>query len=381
MKFLYIAPRYHTNQMAVMKGLREHGHEVCFISHYTAIIEDYDCVQPIVLGYALWYRAFDWLYVNVLHRRDLDANVFKIRHGFPPVRKLWRTIEAFRPDVVILREKSVYSMAAYLCCRRRGYPCILYNQSPYLSEPEKTDFAHRLVDRFSPRMRMTPVYGIQKPGVTAKKNDFYIPFVAEAKLGPSQREYFADDAVHILCVGKYEPRKHHLMLLEAVERLRGTYRIKAVLIGEATGRLQKEHHAQVTAYVKEHRLEDCVTVRTNVPRRDMDAEYAAADIFVIPSTREPASVSQLEAMGFSLPVICGDKNGTACYVEDGVTGYQFRDCDGEDFCRKLELLVSDREAVRRMGAAGYRAVEEKYSFRQYYDGIMEILGKIQKEGI
>ena len=45
MKFLYVAPRYHTNQMDIMQGLTQLGHEVRFISHYAAIIEDYSCVD------------------------------------------------------------------------------------------------------------------------------------------------------------------------------------------------------------------------------------------------------------------------------------------------------------------------------------------------
>ena len=120
MRFLYVAPRYHTNQMDIVKGLIEHGHEVCFISHYAAIIEDYSYVTPIVLGYSPLYRLIDWLYVKVIHRKDPTAIVFKIQHGFPPMGKLRRIIRNFQPDVVILRERSMYSMAAYHICRKLG---------------------------------------------------------------------------------------------------------------------------------------------------------------------------------------------------------------------------------------------------------------------
>ena len=120
MKFLYVAPRYHTNQMDIMKGLVERGHEVCFISHYAAIIEDYSYVTPIVLGYSKLYKVLDYLYVKVIRRKDPEAIVFKIQHGFPPVRRLKKIIARFDPDVVILRERSVYSMAAFLRCKRRG---------------------------------------------------------------------------------------------------------------------------------------------------------------------------------------------------------------------------------------------------------------------
>lgn len=379
MRFLYIAPRYHTNQMDIMKGLIEHGHEVRFISHYTAIIEDYSYVKPIVLGYSLLYRLIDFLYVKVIHRKDPEAIVFKIQHGFPPILKLRKLIKFFRPDVVILREKSVYSMVAYLLCKRQGYPCILYNQNPLWSEPAKTDLAHRIVGKLSPKLRMTPVIGVKKQGTSVKETDFFVPFIMEPQKAPHERNYFDNDSIHILCIGKYEPRKHHLMLLEIVEKLHEKYPLHLTLIGEATTDFQKEYHEKVQTYVKEHHMERFVTVKTNVPRKEMDAEYTMADIYVIPSTREMASVSQLEAMSYSLPVICSDANGTACYVEDGITGYLFKDCNQTDLQEKLDKLLSDREGICKMGAAGYHALAEKYNFDHYFNTVMQMREKILQE--
>lgn len=381
MKFLYVAPRYHTNQMDIMKGLKEQGHEVCFISHYAALIEDYSCVTPIVLGYSKLYQLIDFLYVKVIHRKDPVAIIYKIQHGFPPLRKLRKIIYEFAPDLVILRERSMYSIAAYLICKRKGYPCILYNQNPLWSGPPKRDLKHRMVDRLSPKMRMTPVMGVKKPGMSIGENDYFVPFVVEPRKAPRERTYFADDTIHILCIGKYEPRKHHLMLLEAVEKLLDGRKngIRVTLVGEATMPFQKEYCAKVRQYVAEHHLEDIVTVKTNVPRSEMETEYLTADLYVIPSTFEMASVSQLEAMSYSLPVICSDTNGTACYVEDGVTGYLFRDCDGEDLLRKLSMTVSDRDGIKRMGKAGYQTLAEKYNFKRYYDTIMEMREKILQE--
>lgn len=382
MKFLYVAPRYHTNQMDIMKGLVEHGHEVCFISHYAAIIEDYSYVTPIVLGYSKLYQALDYLYVKVIRRKDPEAIVFKIQHGFPPMRRLKKIMEQFAPDVVILRERSVYSMAACLICKRRGYPCILYNQNPLWSEPEKRDLAHRVVRRLSPALRMTPVMGVKRQGTSIKDNDYFVPFVVNPQRAPGERSYFAKDRIHILCIGKYEIRKHHLMLLEAVENLLRREeppaggRIHVTLVGEATNHFQKEYLRQVRQYVQDHGMEDIVTVKTNVPRSAMEAEYLEADVYVIPSTREMASVSQLEAMSYSLPVICSDTNGTACYVEDGVTGYLFKDCDREELQDKLSSLLTSRDKIRKMGAAGYQSLVEKYNFDHYYNAVMMMRDKM-----
>ena len=83
-------------------------------------------------------------------------------------------------------------------------------------------------------------------------------------------------------------------------------------------------------------------------------------------------------MSYSLPVICSDTNGTACYVEDGVTGYQFTDCDRKEIQEKLDRMLSDRERMMRMGAAGYQALTEKYNFERYFETIMQIRDKVIK---
>ena len=92
MKIMYIAPRFHTNQSAVVKGWIERGDEVLFISYYTAIIEDYSCITPVVLGFSPIYKLIDKVYVDVIHRKELSAITFKIKHGFPPVFKLKKII-------------------------------------------------------------------------------------------------------------------------------------------------------------------------------------------------------------------------------------------------------------------------------------------------
>lgn len=379
MKFLYVAPRYHTNQMDIMKGLVERGDKVRFISHYAAMIEDYSYVTPIVLGYSPLYRVFDFLYMRVIHRKDPTAVVYKIQHGFPPMGKLRKLICDFKPDVVILRERSVYSMAAYSICRKKGYPCILYNQNPLWSKPAKTDLLHRMVDRLSPKIRMTPVMGTKEPGTAIRPEDYFVPFVTQPQCAPDRRQYFEGDMIHILCIGKYEIRKHHLMLLRIVEQLKEKYKIHLTLVGEATNHFQKAYCDQVRQFVSMHHMEDMVRVKTNVARRDMEREYLAADLYVIPSTLEMASVSQLEAMSYSLPVIISNTNGTSCYVEDGVTGYWFQDCDEEDLRNKAEDMLRDRGRMLRMGAAGYRAVVEKYNFENYYDTVMRMRERILQE--
>ena len=77
-------------------------------------------------------------------------------------------------------------------------------------------------------------------------------------------------------------------------------------------------------------------------------------------------------MAFSLPVICSDKNGTACYVEEGVNGFLFKDNDRASLQEKLDTLLKN-ENRDLLGEKSYHFIKEKYSFIHYYNGIKEIL--------
>ncbi len=373
MKVMYIAPRFHTNQSAIVKGWLERGDEVLFISYYTAIIEDYSCIKPVVLGFSPLYQLFDKFYVDVLRRKDLTAATFKINHGFPPIGKLHRMIKNWKPDIIIMRDRTLYTIAAYLLGPKSK--CILYNQSPVWDNPPKQDLAHKIVRKLTPKYRMTPVMGKKEPGKIVGKRTYFVPFAVEAKAPPEQKHYFQKDRINILCIGKFEPRKHHMMLMDVVKEIKSESgeNIHLTIIGEATGRHQKEFLKKVEAHTAKNHYEDLVTILTNIPRSETDNYYRNADVFVIPSTDEMASISQLEAMGFAVPVICSDTNGSACYVKEGKWGYLFRDCDRDDLKRKLSLLTGERDRIVQMGAAAYRAVSENYLFKNYYEGIRTII--------
>lgn len=379
MKVMYIAPRFHTNQAAVVKGWLAHGDEVLFVSYYASIIEDYSSIRPVVLGFTPVFSIIDKLYMEVLYRKDAAASNFKINHGIPPVLKLRRVIRKWKPDVIILRDRTLYTIAGYLLGKKSK--CILYNQSPMWDNPPKRDWKHRLVRGLTPKYRMTPVMGEKEPGKVIAEHSYFIPFVAEPMIPPDEKKYFRDDRINVLCIGKFEPRKHHMMLMDIVSELSESSDEKyhLTVIGEATKKSHKEFLETVRKHVEKNHYRDMVTLVTNVSKETVNEYYAKSDVYVIPSTDEPASVSQLEAMGFSIPVICSDSNGSACYVKEGENGYRFRDCDREDLKKKLTMLLGSREKIVDMGAKAYQSVLSCNSFQSYYEGVQAILRDMKKD--
>lgn len=381
MRFLYIAPRYHTNQAPIMKCLIENGHEVRFISHYRGRIEDYSAIQPVILGYSRIFSLWENFYVNVLHKNNSRAVDMKLKFGFPPAVKLRKEVKNFSPDVMIIRERSVYSIVSYLACRNLHIPAILYNQSPLWEEKIKNDLAHKLVRAALPKVRMTPVMGIEGHGHVKEDGAVFIPFVIEPKLRPEEKQWFRKGNINILCIGKYEERKNIQMLLEIFEDLCRQYPLTLVIAGECTSKFHRQYKARQEAFVKEHGLQERVKLLSNLGRDEIEELYRQADLFVIPSTAEPASISQLEAMAFSVPVICSDKNGTACYVKDGVSGFLFQDNQKEALEEKLRKMISDKKQMMEMGRSSYEVIQHSCGFSQYYQSVLECIdGQKDKSG-
>ena len=380
MKVLYMSHRYHTNQTTIMKGWKENGHEVRFLSQYAGKVEDYTYVQPIVVGYSRLFMAFDYIYVHFLRRKDPFAIDMKLKCGIPPLFKLAKYIREFKPDIAIIRERSVYTICMNAICRLYHIPTILYNLSPVWDKPKKMDLAHKIVWRLTPQYRMTPtnLVGIDFTGLVKDEYGYWAPFLMEPQVAPEERTYFANGRINIFCIGKYQERKNHQMMIEAVEELLPKYDLHLTIAGEMSNAFHEEYYQKVVDYVKKHQLEDRVTFLANINRQQVSEEYKKADLYVVPSTGEPASITVIEAMAHSIPAISGTDNGTASYIDYGKTGYVFEDNNKEDLKDKLEKIICDKDNLKKMGAAGYQHVKDNFQFKNYYKRIEEIQERRKK---
>lgn len=377
MNILYVASRYHTNQVPIIKGWLEAGDRAAFICQYRMQSEDYSVMEPVVLGYSRLFEAFLYLYKKLFHKRIENAQIpmyLNAQFGLPPMRRVKRVIREFRPDVVIYRERCVYNAVIYQYCRRHGIKGILYNQTPYWEEStEKKDIFHRAIRFLCPSVRMTPVIG-SREGRVHKSNTFYVPFVIEPHWKRAdEKKFFQDGRIHIVCVGKYEKRKGHIELLECVSKLKNAQEIELVFIGESSRELYKEYVRTLRRRVRERGMEKQVRILENLTLQEVYREYRDADLFVLPSTGEVASVSQLEAMSCALPVICSDTNGTADCVRNGRNGYLFHDRDFDDLREKLERILSDKERMKEMGRQSLRIIREEYTFKRYKQAVLQMM--------
>ncbi len=108
-------------------------------------------------------------------------------------------------------------------------------------------------------------------------------------------------------------------------------------------------------------LQDRVTLHGFVAREQVEASYAAADVFLFPSYREPGGIVVAEAMSYGLPSIVCARGGPADTIDDR-SGIRVAP-DGEPAYERgladaLGRLVRDRELRLSLGDGARTRIEQ-----------------------
>lgn len=109
-------------------------------------------------------------------------------------------------------------------------------------------------------------------------------------------------------VGKFLPRKRHDLLLSALVRLPDPSAFRVTLVGELSDVTGSKTMDELIAQVNQLNFQ--VDIRTNLTYEEVMRLYRSHDLFVLPSENESASVSNLEAMSYGLPVVVSSCNRT-----------------------------------------------------------------------
>lgn len=162
----------------------------------------------------------------------------------------------------------------------------------------------------------------------------------------------------VLTVGRMAPVKDQLTLIKAVEwlvRQEPARRPGLRLVIAGSGELE----AQLSAYIAEHGLADCVVLPG--AQADVLESLLQADLFVLPSLAEGIALTILEAMACGLPVIGTRVGGTPELVEPDGNGQLYAPRDYQRMAAGIAAYMDDRDLCRRHGTAGRRKVETGFS--------------------
>lgn len=351
MRIVFVVKRYHTNMIPMVRSLKAHGCAVIIICSHRESAEDYSDTEPVFI--------------------QESPLTFKY------ARSLLRELEV---DLLVMRfcENGFWKLS--FIAKLMGISTVFYDQVPcardsgflgYLRDGK--NLCVRMIRTASLR-RITPV---ESPD-GLKKSWFSYFFSYPISIGEkSISRGYSKSSPTVLCVGKLaQPRKRHLWLLQAIEEL--GVECHVILIGAgndvdlAPKKRSLQYYRQILEFGNTNQNVFKVDILPDIPYRNMAYYYLNADVFVLPSEKEPFAISPLEAMACGCAVLAADKNGSSSLISDGEDGFLFEEQSFSDFKKKLNLLLSSPDIVKKIGTEASNTIRTRHTYRAFYNFIKSL---------
>ncbi len=148
----------------------------------------------------------------------------------------------------------------------------------------------------------------------------------------------------ILFLGRLIPVKGLVYLIDAMEKLKD---VELKVIG--WGELREEYEN----YAKSKKLNNIEFIGS-VFKKEKLPYLSAADVFILPSYKEGASVSVMEALAKNLPIITTDTGGMPLMVKNGREGIVIRQKNSEDIVLAARKILKWKKRNIKQYAERYR---------------------------
>lgn len=168
------------------------------------------------------------------------------------------------------------------------------------------------------------------------------------------------DAPVLLAVGRLVPKKGFHVLLATMAILRQRHpAARLVIVGNG------DERARLLALAERLSITDVTHFVGNVPYNELPVYYNLADLFVMPSVRQPVdglNVAVVEAMACGKAIVATTLAGNPLVVRDGDNGRLVPPDDPAALASALSGLLSDSEARAHMGRRSRERAETEFSW-------------------
>lgn len=194
--------------------------------------------------------------------------------------------------------------------------------------------------------QMLAIEGIEGPDVEAQPLPTEVPEVTDSELVAARVALEVGHTPVVLVVGSHEPRKNHLAILEAAERLwRSGCTFELLMIGGSEWRFD-----EFRAYAE--RLRNAgfsITIRKRVTDAELWAAYRIARFSVFPSLLEGYGLPVAESLASGTPVITSSHGSMAeIAAAGGALLVDPRNVD--ELEEQMRRLLTDDELLERLRA-------------------------------
>ncbi|AAM30874.1 glycosyltransferase family 4 protein [Methanosarcina mazei] len=310
-------------------------------------------------------------------------NVIRLKVNFEFLNNVWlhklkKTVLNLKPDVIIVHgicsitairiakiknkldgTEFIFDDHMNFLPRRSNWIFILYKLYKLFFSKIILDSADKLVAvTGETKLFMNKIYGlpfdkIELIPLGCDTDKFYRSDNCRTKF---RKELGIKDNQVVFCyVGKIIPAKGVDLLVEASIKLLESGRDIFIL---CVGAKDLNYFGQITEKIKLTSFKERFIFLPPVSSNELFKYYSVADVGVWP---KQCSITMLEAMACSIPVIISNNSNASEAVASEGSGFVYKESDIRDLCQKMiQLLDSDIRECMSMKA---RQVAESYSWR------------------
>lgn len=378
-----------------VEGLRQRGHEVLVLTTYRRQN------GPRKEGYVWRLLRSKW---SEDPKRTALKWVFVYRHN---VRVYRQVLKEFQPDV-ICRWNLNWCTAAFVNYVHEtapvpvvvfvggGTPAIPDDLWFHFCRTPAEGFVQNLVKRALVKLAslwipiepqlityevvvfnslFTQNWCLEREGWQAKRFAVIYPGVDIQQFSPR----LPDDYCHpprFLFAGRLDPEKDPITCLRAICRLiEKGLPIQFTIAGSMT--LHPDYEEAVLQKARE--LNKFVRLYTKVPPSLMPKLLQRHEVFTFTSHHEWFGNALIEAMACGLAVIASHGGGPDEFLVDGENCLIFPFGDADALAERMERLIRDPSLVVKLGQAGRRLVEERFTIERYLDETEALLESVMRK--
>ena len=174
----------------------------------------------------------------------------------------------------------------------------------------------------------------------------------------------------IFCASQYGPFKGFEVLLRAVTMVKQTYPDVCLAVPGGWNKPPVTLREKLTydsyshamnSLIRKWDLEKNVINMGALTRKQMAEQMAECVVFVQASTVENHSSTMREAMFAGVPCVASAVGSTAEYLQNGTSGFLYRNTEPEVLAFYLLKLFEDADLGRKFGEAGKKRITERYA--------------------
>lgn len=265
-------------------------------------------------------------------------------------KKVWRTLSALSPELVVISEYNPGSVLLAAWCRM--------HRIPYISWTDGTPYFERDISglqKVSRRYLIGNAAGFLASSTRSRENQMQygadpsrivlsMLTIDTDGIRKRRKEFHAGK---FLYVGRLDEIKGVDLLLKAFSRLPDE-QWELFIVGDG------KEESKLRELCAGNHLEGRVHFEGFCEGDRLLSYYRSCDVFILPSRREVFGLVILEAMCSSMPVICSEfAEGRYDLIKEGVSGVSVNPFDPEAFAAVIRSFCDDAQRVREMGEKAF----------------------------